>query len=154
MGTIRVVEHRPQQRRSFRWRAPGAPSKLALGVLGLTLGFGALAVGNSMAAYRDLFGATLALAPEGLAHEIVGQTRLYLNVTAAICSGWAIAVAALCAAYVHRLMGPTVALERHVRALSAGDYSARVSLRRGAHAYTDLARGLNALAERLERTQR
>ena len=154
MGTIRVVEPRPRQRRSFRWGVRGAPSRLALGVLGLTVMFAGLAAFNSLAAYRDLFGAAIALAPTGLAHEFEAQTRNYLNVTAAICSGWAFAVAGLCAAYVHRLMGPTVALERQVRALQAGDYSARVSLRRGAHAYTELARGLNQLAERLERMRR
>lgn len=48
--------------------------------------------------------------------------------------------------YSHRFVGPIVAFRRHVKALIAGNTSARVKLRKY-DAFTELADDLNALAE-------
>lgn len=51
--------------------------------------------------------------------------------------------------YTHRLVGPTVAFRRHIASLRAGDYSARVRLRKG-DAFNEVADALNDLAAHLE----
>ncbi len=55
--------------------------------------------------------------------------------------------------YTHRLIGPTVAMKRHLEALIGGDYSSRVKLRKS-DAFGDLAHQLNALAASLEEPAR
>jgi hypothetical protein len=144
----------PSQRRTIRFSVPAAQLKLALGVLGTTLAFGALIAANSYAAFGRLLGVALEVAPAAFATDIEGQTGYYLVTSLSLLLGFALAVVALCAAFVNRLAGPTVALERQVRALRFGDYSARVCLRDGDSVHLRLARQLNELAEGLQREQR
>ncbi len=60
-------------------------------------------------------------------------------------------LAAVCVAYTHRLIGPIRPFTRHVEALSKGDYTSRVMLRKGdIELYTDYAEKLNELAMHLE----
>lgn len=60
-------------------------------------------------------------------------------------------LAAVCVAYTHRLIGPLRPFTRHVDALSRGDYSSRVRLRKSdLDLYDDYAAKLNALAVHLE----
>ena len=60
-------------------------------------------------------------------------------------------LAAVCVAYTHRLIGPIRPFTRHVEALSKGDYTSRVMLRKGdLELYTDYASKLNELAVHLE----
>ena len=60
-------------------------------------------------------------------------------------------LAAVCVAYTHRLIGPLRPFTRHVDALSRGDYSSRVRLRKSdLELYDDYAAKLNALAVHLE----
>jgi HAMP domain-containing protein len=56
------------------------------------------------------------------------------------------------AIYTHRLIGPAIPLLRHVKALQAGRYTHRVSLRKY-DAYTELAEALNQLAESLHKSR-
>ena len=64
-------------------------------------------------------------------------------------------LASVCVAYTHRLIGPLRPFTRHVDALADGDYSSRVTLRRGdLDMYVEHAEKLNRLAERLEREAR
>ncbi len=56
-------------------------------------------------------------------------------------------LAAVCVAYTHRLIGPLRPFSRHVEALSQGDYSSRVNLRKGdLDMYAEYADKLNVLA--------
>lgn len=56
-------------------------------------------------------------------------------------------LAAVCVAYTHRLIGPIRPFTRHVEALTNGDYSSRVVLRKGdLNMYTEYAEKLNELA--------
>jgi signal transduction histidine kinase len=55
----------------------------------------------------------------------------------------------LVAVYTHRMIGPTLPIMRHIKALNAGFYSHRVKLRRY-DSFQELADELNALAATLE----
>ena len=70
-----------------------------------------------------------------LAYELIGYVLLVIVVTVI---------------YTHRLLGPAIPLLRHVKALNAGRYTHRVSLRRH-DAFTELADELNELAESLHK---
>ena len=60
-------------------------------------------------------------------------------------------LAAVCVAYTHKLLGPMRPFSRHVEALSKGDYSSRVVLRKGdLDSYIEYADRLNELAISLE----
>lgn len=60
-------------------------------------------------------------------------------------------LAAVCVAYTHRLIGPLRPFSRQVDALSKGDYSARITLRRGdLDMYNEFAEKLNELAVNLD----
>jgi len=48
--------------------------------------------------------------------------------------------------YTHRLIGPTIAFRRHIRALADGDYDSRINLRKN-DAFVEVAEELNTLAE-------
>lgn len=50
----------------------------------------------------------------------------------------------------HRLVGPTIAFRRHIKALIEGDYAVRTRLRTG-DAFREVADDLNTLSERLEK---
>jgi nitrogen fixation/metabolism regulation signal transduction histidine kinase len=64
-------------------------------------------------------------------------------------------LAAVCVAYTHRLIGPLRPFTRHVEALNKGDYSSRVTLRKGdLDLYNDYASKLNELAANLETRQK
>jgi len=138
------------QRRAVRFSVPGPQLRLALSVLAVALAFGVLFAANSYAAFAQLFGATLSLAPSVLVEEIAAQTRHYLGVSAVLFVGLALAVTAVSAAALHRLLGPLVAVERHVRALASGNYAHRIQLRGGDGVWSEVARRLNELARDLE----
>lgn len=144
----------PSQRRTIRFSEPGPQLSLALTLLGITVGFGALLALNSYAAFGRLLAVALEVAPAALATDIEGQSGYFIITTSSLLLGYALAVVGVCAAFVHRLTGPTVALERQVRALKFGDYAARVSLRDGDSVHARLAHQLNALAEELQSEQR
>ena len=70
-------------------------------------------------------------------------------VTGVLAIAYLLTVLAVAIVFLHRLVGPTVALRRQGEALKNGDYSARVSLRRN-DAFSELADDLNELAALLE----
>lgn len=64
-------------------------------------------------------------------------------------------LAAVCIAYTHRMIGPIRPFMRHVQSLSMGNYSSRVTLRKGdLDVYVDYAGQLNELAVNLEMRDR
>ena len=61
-------------------------------------------------------------------------------------------LAIVCVSYTHKLIGPFQPFNRHVDSMIAGDYQARVALRKGdPDLLQDYANKLNALAEKLEK---
>lgn len=145
---------RRNQRHTLRLVQPGPQLRMGLAVIAVTLGFGLLFAANSYAAFGTLYATTLSTAPKIFEGDIFAQALPYLYVSLAILAGYVLAVLGVCVAMLHRLLGPTVALERQVRSLKLGDYSARISLRSDDHAYAELARHLNELGERLEARER
>ena len=64
--------------------------------------------------------------------------------------GYALAMIGASVALVNRLLGPMIALNRHVRPLTEGRYSSRVKLRGAGGVHAQLAQHLNELAIELE----
>lgn len=81
---------------------------------------------------------------------MVGQTRHSLVVSIALGIGYAIAMIGVSVAFVNRMAGPMVALNRHARALKSGRFNSRVQLRGGGGVHAELAQHLNELAIALE----
>ena len=150
MATILDQMAEPEQRRAFRLLHPGVQLRLAAYVLAVTAGFAALFAFNSWAAYGEIYGATLSSTEAPFEQEIGAQTRSYVGVSLVLLVGYSLTMLAVTIAYVHRLIGPTVAVERHVRALERGDFTSRVALRDDEVLYTELAYRLNGLATRLQ----
>lgn len=150
MNWTAVLAPQPYERRFVRFSAPGPQLRLALTVLGVTLVFAALFAANSYAAYGRMMNAILSVVDGAFREDLALQTTQYATVTVALLLGYALALVVICGAYVNRLAGPTVALERHVRALKTGEYRSRVRLRGGGSVHAALARQLNELADQLE----
>ncbi len=140
----------PNTRQSFRLLRPGVQLRLAFYVLGVSLGFAMLFAFNSWAAYGPIFDATLSTSPAPFAAEIGAQTKNYVGVSLVLLVGYSLTVLALTIAYMQRLLGPTVAMERHVRALERGDYTSRMTIREDEMLYREVAGRLNRLATRLQ----
>lgn len=151
MGLLSALDVTSPRRRLFRFAFPGPQLRLALCLLVITVLFAALFALNSYAAYGSIMEAALSIVPEGLRSDLSVQTAHYGSVTIALLLGYLLAVVGLSGASVHWLTGATVALERHVRALNAGQYGSRVKLREGDAVHAELARQLNALAAKLQR---
>jgi signal transduction histidine kinase len=78
------------------------------------------------------------------------QTANFFATTACICAAYVLTTVTICVTYVHRVIGPTIPLRRHIMALADGDYSSRVQLRGSDAAMEELADELNELARQLE----
>ncbi len=139
----------PDARRAIRLPAPFAQLKLPVYLLILTLAFGALFAWHSIAAYERLYGLVISSIPESHRVLLLDQTRDFAIVSATILTGYALFVLGVCLAYSHGLLGPLVALRRHVQALKDGEYGSRVELRESDRAYLDVAQDLNDLAQSL-----
>jgi hypothetical protein len=148
----RLVEG--DRRRSVRLIRPRVQLTLAVYLIAITLGFGLLVAYHSWAAYGRLVEGALATAPSLLREDITAQTHLYLNTSLALLGGYVLAILGVTIGYLHRVLGPTVALERYLHALERGEYRARLTLRSHDHLYFELAKQLNELASRLEGAKR
>jgi len=144
----------PTRRRTVRLIQPRAQLTLAAYLIFASVGFVALEVFNSWAAYARLAEHTLSFAPAALTQEVLDQTRDYLHTSLALLAGFAFSVLVVSIGYVHRLLGPIVAFERCLRALRIGDYAARVAVRGNDHLYAELANQLNHLAAQLQESAR
>jgi hypothetical protein len=150
VASLRERFAEPERRRTIRLIRPGVQLKLAIYLLAISFCFAGLVAFNSWSAYGRLFEGTLSTAPAPFQHDILEQTRPYLNISFALIAGYVIAVLGVTIAYLHRVIGPIVALERHLRALQRGEYGSRISLRSNDHLYAEMADQLNELASRLE----
>jgi hypothetical protein len=148
--TLREKLVEPERRRTIRLIKPRAQLKLAIYLLCVTLFFALLVAFNSWSAYGKLFEGTLSTAPAPFKQDILEQTHSYMNISLVLLAGYVLVVLAVTIGYLHRLIGPTVALERQLRAMLRGDYAARLTLRSGDDLYSELANHVNDLANRLE----
>lgn len=77
----------------------------------------------------------------------LGDTAIYAGALAVVFVVGSVLVSVL---YTHRLVGPTIAFRRHLRALIEGRYGTRTRLREH-DAFVEVAADLNELAEVLQR---
>ena len=142
----------PDRRRTVRLIKPSAQMKLAAYLLIISFGFAVIAAFNSWSAYGRLLEAGLESAPAALRQDIAEQTQNYLHSSLALLAGYVVVVLAFSVGFLHRLLGPTVALERCLRALRNGDYSARMTLRDDDWTFAEVAVQLNDLAAQIEKS--
>jgi nitrogen fixation/metabolism regulation signal transduction histidine kinase len=142
------------RRRALRLLQPLVQLKLPFYWLLVTITFTAAFGIHTYLAYNRIYAAVASYAPKAFEKLIQEQTQDFLVVSAAIATGYVLFVIIMCIAYLHRLVGPTTALRRHVEALKNGDYSARVDLRKTDTVFLALEQDLNELAGILERNEK
>src|SRR5215831_16860175 len=150
VASIRQRLAEPERRRTIRMIRPGVQLKLPIYLLGVSFVFSLMLAFNSYAAYGKIIHGSLATAPAPFAQDLVEQTQPFLKTTSALLGGYVLTVLGVTIAYLHRVVGPIVAIERHLRALQRGDYAARVTIRSTDSLYAEVADQLNELASRLE----
>jgi len=132
---------------------PALQLRLPIHILWVTVVCAVLLIANGAFSFRSLFWDAMAHRVEYLDPVLRAQMGDFLIVTVAIVLGYALVVLGLSVLLSHRLVGPTVALRRHVEALKNGDYGSRVRLRKH-DAFAELAHDLDELAELLEKTSK
>lgn len=141
-------------RRAFRFLQFGVQIRLPLYLLLITIAFTCLFAWHTHSAYARLYEMVMATVPESYHEQILGQTRDFGIVGAAILGGFVLTMLGFCIAYTHTLLGPTVPLRRHVQSLKDGNYHARNKLRKSDLAHQGLADDLNELASILQHAQK
>jgi nitrogen fixation/metabolism regulation signal transduction histidine kinase len=109
---------------------------------------------HTHSAYAKLYEMVMTSVPESFQEQILRQTQDFSIVGAAILGGFVLAMLGFCIAYTHTLLGPTVALRRHVQSMKDGNYQARNKLRESDAAHQGLADDLNELASILQHAQK
>jgi hypothetical protein len=137
-------------RRSFRLLHPGIQLGLALHVLAVGACFGLLFVWHAWHAYADLVTRSLASAPAALEVQLRQQTWSFAVVSLVMGVGYVLVVVGVCVAWSHRLLGPTVALRRHLQALRSGRCPGPLRLRRTDGPFLPVADALNEVARLLD----
>lgn len=136
--------------RNFLLR-PMLQIKLPLYILILSFTFGALAMLLGYFYFEQLYLMMLENTTQGsyLQNTISEQVNNFMESSVMLLIGYVFLVAGITIIYTHRMIGPTVTINRHIRALKKGRYSSRISLRKNDE-LKDLAAELNELAEILE----
>jgi hypothetical protein len=143
----------PDARRVVRLPQPMTQLKLPAYLLIATLFCGAIFAWQTHSAYERMYALVISEVPETYAVMIREQTHDFAIVSAAIFTGYVLLVMGLCLGYSHHLIGPIVALRRHIQALKDGNYRARTKLRKSDTAYLEMANDLDELAKTLGRGQ-
>jgi methyl-accepting chemotaxis protein len=131
---------------------PGLQLKLALYALMLSLGF-LLVTALFGKLYFEQTYITLVentTQAEYVQAIINQQLHDFKSMSLLLLAGYIVMMVVLVAVFTHRMIGPTLPIMRHVKALKDGFYSHRVTLRRH-DSFQELADELNALAETLEK---
>lgn len=130
---------------------PALQMKLPLYILFMSLMFGSMALLGGYIYFEQLFAMMIENTTQGnyLQETISQQTENFIEASMVLLVVYIIFTVGITTIYTHRIIGPTIAIKRHVRALKEGLYSHRVSLRKHDE-LKDLAGELNELAEILE----
>ena len=133
---------------------PTLQMKLPLYTLLLSFTFGLLALLLFYIYFEQLYVMMLENTTQGsyLRTAVSMQTSNFLEAASMLLIGYILLIVAVTTIYTHRIIGPTVALKRHIRALKDGLYTHRVHLRKHDE-LKDMAADLNELAEILEQYQ-
>jgi len=154
MAMRSVLFFLPDARRVIRFPEPMTQLRLPAYLLIATLACGALFAWQSHAAYERMYELVISEVPETYALMIREQTHDFAVVSATILAGYVLVVTGLAIGYSHRLIGPVVALRRHIQALKDGNYRSRTKLRQSDTAYLEMANDLDELAKILGRAQK
>jgi hypothetical protein len=117
---------------------------LSLGFILITLLFGKLYFEQT---FITLVGNTTQA--EYIQAIVTQQVHDFKSMSLLLLVGYTVLMVVLITVYTHRMIGPTLPIMRHIKALKDGFYSHRVTLRRH-DCFQELANELNALAETLE----
>ena len=130
---------------------PGIQLRLPLYVLLLSFTFMLLAVLFGNLYFEQTYVTMLesTTQSEYVQRILARQTQEFKELALLLLSGYVLLMLAITVIYTHRLLGPTIPMLRHVKALREGRYAHRISLRRH-DALTELANELNGLAETLQ----
>jgi len=130
---------------------PALQLKLPLYTLLLSATFGALALLVGYIYFGPLYAAIIENATMGdhLREAVTRQAGKFIEASAMLVIGYVLLMVSFTMVYTHRILGPTAAMTRHIRALKNGFYSHRISLR-SRDELQELANELNELAETLE----
>ena len=128
--------------------------KLALYVLLLSLTFALITVLFGKLYFEQTF-VTLVentTQAEYIQAVITQQIHGFKSLSLLLFAVYVVLVVVLATVYTHRMIGPTLPIMRHIKAMKDGFYSHRVKLR-NYDCFQELADELNALAETLEKRQ-
>jgi len=130
---------------------PSLQMKLPLYTLILSFTFGLVALLLFYVYFEQLYAMMLENTTQEsyLRAAVSLQTSNFIEAASMLLVGYILLMVAVTTIYTHRIIGPTVALKRHIRALKDGLYSHRVQLRKHDE-LKDMAADLNELAELLE----
>ena len=130
---------------------PAFQLKLPLYILLLSMAFLVLGVLFGNLYFQQTYMSALATStqPDYLQDVIARQAQEFKFLSLLLLAVYAALVTVITAIYTHRLIGPTLPIRRHIKALRDGLYSHRVKLRKH-DGLQDLADELNALASALE----
>jgi HAMP domain-containing protein len=130
---------------------PGIQLRLPLYVLLLSFTFVLLAVlfGNLYFEQTYITLLQTTTQSEYVQRLLARQTQEFKELALLLLSGYVLLMIVVTVIYTHRLIGPTIPILRHVKALQEGRYAHRVSLRKH-DAFSELADELNSLAEKLQ----
>lgn len=131
---------------------PAFQLKLPLYILLLSISFLLLGLLLGNVYFQQTYMSMLATStqPDYLQEVISRQAHEFKLLSALLLVVYAALVVAITTIFTHRLIGPTLPIRRHIRALQDGLYSHRVKLR--VHdGLQELADDLNDLAEALEK---
>ena len=131
---------------------PMLQMKLPLYILILSFTFGLLAMLVGFVYFEQLYAMMLENTSQTsyLQETVSEQTGNFVEALIMLLIGYVLLMTGITTIYTHRMIGPTITIKRHVRALKKGIYSSRISLRRRDE-FKDLAEELNELAEILEK---
>ena len=130
---------------------PSLQMKLPLYTLILSFTFGLVALLLFYVYFEQLYAMMLENTTQEsyLRAAVSLQTSNFIEAASMLLAGYILLMVAVTTIYTHRIIGPTVALKRHIKALKDGLYSHRVQLRKHDE-LKDMAADLNELAEILE----
>ncbi len=151
MAMRSVLFFLPDARRVIRFPQPMTQLKLPAYLMIATLICGAVFAWQSQTAYERMYDLVISEVPETYVVMISEQTHDFAIVSAAIFTAYVLLVMGLCIGCSHQLIGPVVALRRHIQALKDGNYRARTKLRKSDTAFLEMANDLDELAKILGR---
>jgi hypothetical protein len=130
--------------------------QVRIGLYSITLGFMYVVglVGVLYATLSRVYTLVQDLTPDDaqLAHIVEAGFRETAIYVVALSLVFIVSTVFVSVVYTHRLVGPTFAFRRHLKALREGRYEVRTALRKD-DAFVEVADELNALSETLERSR-